>query len=168
MSSVSTCIFSLTFMIRMSSEVCQLCLEALTPLAEQCAKAQETDSPLFLATRHFLKVRYLGGRLCHLRSPSLSLLEQGRGGLWFSHCVSSVSSFLVHFQLVFDMLVLQKHNTEMTTAAGEAFYTLVCLHQVRHGSRGPLILLEGDGSDPRWVWTLQILEGLCLRAAALL
>ncbi|KAL0615244.1 Exportin-4 [Plecturocebus cupreus] len=65
----------------MSSEVCQLCLEALTPLAEQCAKAQETDSPLFLATRHFLK-------------------------------------------LVFDMLVLQKHNTEMTTAAGEAFYTL--------------------------------------------
>lgn len=40
----------------MSSEVCQLCLEALTPLAEQCAKAQETDSPLFLATRHFLKV----------------------------------------------------------------------------------------------------------------
>lgn len=48
-------------MIRMSSEVCQLCLEALTPLAEQCAKAQETDSPLFLATRHFLKVRLLGG-----------------------------------------------------------------------------------------------------------
>ncbi|OBS59807.1 hypothetical protein A6R68_09068, partial [Neotoma lepida] len=27
-------------------------------------------------------------------------------------------------KLVFDMLVLQKHNTEMTTAAGEAFYTL--------------------------------------------
>uniref|UniRef100_A0A2K5XRY8 Exportin-4 n=1 Tax=Mandrillus leucophaeus TaxID=9568 RepID=A0A2K5XRY8_MANLE len=73
----------------MSSEVCQLCLEALTPLAEQCAKAQETDSPLFLATRHFLK-------------------------------------------LVFDMLVLQKHNTEMTTAAGEAFYTLVCLHQAEY------------------------------------
>lgn len=41
----------------MSSDVCQLCLEALTPLAEQCAKAQETDSSLFLATRHFLKVR---------------------------------------------------------------------------------------------------------------
>ncbi|EPY87099.1 hypothetical protein CB1_000273050 [Camelus ferus] len=81
----------------MSSEVCQLCLEALTPLAEQCAKAQETDSPLFLATRHFLK-------------------------------------------LVFDMLVLQKHNTEMTTAAGEAFYTLVCLHQSLlrwRPSRGP-------------------------------
>ncbi|GAB1298949.1 Exportin-4 [Apodemus speciosus] len=74
---------------RMSSEVCQLCLEALTPLAEQCAKAQESDSPLFLATRHFLK-------------------------------------------LVFDMLVLQKHNTEMTTAAGEAFYTLVCLHQAEY------------------------------------
>lgn len=36
----------------------------------------------------------------------------------------------VSFQLAFDMLVLQKHNTEMTTAAGEAFYTLVCLHQV--------------------------------------
>lgn len=33
-------------------------------------------------------------------------------------------------QLVFDMLVLQKHNTEMTVAAGEALYTLVCLHQV--------------------------------------
>lgn len=32
--------------------------------------------------------------------------------------------------MVFDMLVLQKHNTEMTAAAGEAFYTLVCLHQV--------------------------------------
>eukprot|EP00069_Balaena_mysticetus_P015410 bmy_09222T0 len=80
---------SLTSVIRMSPEVCQLCLEALTPLAEQCAKAQETDSPLFLATRHFLK-------------------------------------------LVFDMLVLQKHNTEMTTAAGEAFYTLVCLHQAEY------------------------------------
>ncbi|POI33938.1 hypothetical protein CIB84_002310, partial [Bambusicola thoracicus] len=73
----------------MSSEVCQLCLEAVTPLAEQCAKAQETDSALFLATRHFLK-------------------------------------------MVFDMLVLQKHNTEMTTAAGEAFYTLVCLHQAEY------------------------------------
>ncbi|KAI4565458.1 hypothetical protein MJT46_019746 [Ovis ammon polii x Ovis aries] len=72
-----------------ASEVCQLCLEALTPLAEQCAKAQETDAPLFLATRHFLK-------------------------------------------LVFDMLVLQKHSTEMTTAAGEAFYTLVCLHQAEY------------------------------------
>lgn len=76
-------------MTSMSSEVCQLCLEALTPLAEQCAKAQETDAPLFLATRHFLK-------------------------------------------LVFDMLVLQKHSTEMTTAAGEAFYTLVCLHQAEY------------------------------------
>lgn len=41
----------------MSSEVSQLCLEALTPLAEQCAKAQDTDSPLLVATRHFLKVR---------------------------------------------------------------------------------------------------------------
>uniref|UniRef100_A0A2K6GH83 Exportin-4 n=1 Tax=Propithecus coquereli TaxID=379532 RepID=A0A2K6GH83_PROCO len=50
---------------------------------------QETDSPLFLATWHFLK-------------------------------------------LFFDMLVLQKHNTEMTTAAGEAFYTLVCLHQAEY------------------------------------
>lgn len=40
--------------------------------------------------------------------------------------------FLCHLwiQLVFDMLVLQKHNTEMTVAAGEALYTLVCLHQV--------------------------------------
>ncbi|ELK33493.1 Exportin-4 [Myotis davidii] len=56
-------------MTSVSSEVCQLCLEALTPLAEQCAKAQDTDSPLFLATRHFLK-------------------------------------------LVFDTLVLQKHNTD--------------------------------------------------------
>lgn len=34
--------------------------------------------------------------------------------------------------MVFDMLVLQKHNTEMTTAAGEAFYTLVCLHQAEY------------------------------------
>ncbi|KAF7251050.1 Exportin-4 [Varanus komodoensis] len=76
-------------MTSMSSDVCQLCLEALTPLAEQCAKAQETDSSLFLATRHFLK-------------------------------------------MVFDMLVLQKHNTEMTAAAGEAFYTLVCLHQAEY------------------------------------
>ena len=33
-------------------------------------------------------------------------------------------------QLVFDMLVLQKHSMEMTVAAGEALYTLVCLHQV--------------------------------------
>uniref|UniRef100_G1Q2X2 Exportin-4 n=1 Tax=Myotis lucifugus TaxID=59463 RepID=G1Q2X2_MYOLU len=78
-------------MTSMSSEVCQLCLESPTPLAEQCAKAQDTDSPLLLATRHFLK-------------------------------------------LDFDMLVLQKHNTEMTTAAGEAFCTLVCLHQVFRSS----------------------------------
>ncbi|KAM6970209.1 LOW QUALITY PROTEIN: exportin-4 [Aplochiton taeniatus] len=76
-------------MTSMSSEVSQLCLEALSPLAEQCAKTQEKDTPLFLATRHFLK-------------------------------------------LVFDMLVLQKHNTEMTVAAGEALYTLVCLHQTEY------------------------------------
>lgn len=49
------------------------------------------------------------------------------------------SGLLVPFQLVFDMLVLQKHSAEMTTAAGEAFYTLVCLHQVGRGSSaGPL------------------------------
>ncbi|KAM4608329.1 LOW QUALITY PROTEIN: exportin-4 [Polymixia lowei] len=76
-------------MTSMSSEVTQLCLEALSPLAEQCAKTQEKDTPLFIATRHFLK-------------------------------------------LVFDMLVLQKHNTEMTVAAGEALYTLVCLHQAEY------------------------------------
>ncbi|XP_028969424.1 exportin-4 isoform X1 [Esox lucius] len=76
-------------MTSMSSEVSQLCLEALSPLAEQCAKTQEKDTPLFMATRHFLK-------------------------------------------LVFDMLVLQKHNTEITVAAGEAFYTLVCLHQAEY------------------------------------
>ncbi|XP_013883945.1 exportin-4 [Austrofundulus limnaeus] len=76
-------------MTSMSSEISQLCLEALSPLAEQCAKNQEKDSPLFIATRHFLK-------------------------------------------LVFDMLVLQKHNTEMTVAAGEALYTLVCLHQAEY------------------------------------
>lgn len=76
-------------MTSMSSEVSQLCLEALSPLAEQCAKNQEKDTPLFIATRHFLK-------------------------------------------LVFDMLVLQKHNTEMTVAAGEALYALVCLHQAEY------------------------------------
>ncbi|XP_061548860.1 exportin-4 isoform X1 [Phycodurus eques] len=76
-------------MTSMGSEISQLCLEALSPLAEQCAKNQEKDTPLFIATRHFLK-------------------------------------------LVFDMLVLQKHNTEMTVAAGEALYTLVCLHQAEY------------------------------------
>ncbi|MBN3291156.1 XPO4 protein, partial [Polypterus senegalus] len=76
-------------MTSMSSDISQLCLEALTPLAEQCAKTQETESPLFIATRHFLK-------------------------------------------LVFDMLVLQKHNTEVTVASGEALYTLVCLHQAEY------------------------------------
>ncbi|XP_043929121.1 exportin-4 [Protopterus annectens] len=76
-------------MTLMSTKVSQLCLEALTPLAEHCAKSQETESPLYVATRHFLK-------------------------------------------LVFDMLVLQKHNTEMTIAASEAFYTLVCLHQAEY------------------------------------
>lgn len=43
-------------------------------------------------------------------------------------------------QLVFDMLVLQKHDTEMTTAAGEAFYTLVCLHQVPGRAAPPALL----------------------------
>ncbi|XP_062861651.1 exportin-4 [Trichomycterus rosablanca] len=76
-------------MTSMSAEISQLCLESLSPLAEQCAKTQEKDTPLFIATRHFLK-------------------------------------------LVFDMLVLQKHNTEMTVAAGEALYTLVCLHQAEY------------------------------------
>uniref|UniRef100_A0A3P8VNP3 Exportin-4 n=1 Tax=Cynoglossus semilaevis TaxID=244447 RepID=A0A3P8VNP3_CYNSE len=76
-------------MTSMGSEISQLCLEALSPLAEQCAKNQEKDTPLFVATRHFLK-------------------------------------------LVFDMLVLQKHNTEITVAAGEALYTLVCLHQAEY------------------------------------
>lgn len=76
------------------------------------------------------------------------------------YCVSLFSGFLVHFQLVFDMLVLQKHNTEMTTAAGEAFYTLVCLHQVRAVAPWGAGLLEGYDSDPWWVLTLQILEDL--------
>lgn len=62
--SLKSDIDSLMPVIRMSSEVCQLCLEAVTPLAEQCAKAQETDSALFLATRHFLKVRQLCSGLC--------------------------------------------------------------------------------------------------------
>ncbi|KAG2456786.1 XPO4 protein, partial [Polypterus senegalus] len=35
-------------------------------------------------------------------------------------------------KLVFDMLVLQKHNTEVTVASGEALYTLVCLHQAEY------------------------------------
>lgn len=48
---------SLACMIRMSSEISQLCLEALSPLAEQCAKSQDKDMPLFIATRHFLKVK---------------------------------------------------------------------------------------------------------------
>uniref|UniRef100_A0A3B3ZXQ9 Exportin 4 n=1 Tax=Periophthalmus magnuspinnatus TaxID=409849 RepID=A0A3B3ZXQ9_9GOBI len=73
----------------MSSEISQLCLEALSPLAEHCAKSPDKDTPLYHATQHFLK-------------------------------------------LVFDMLLLQKHNTEMTVAAGEAFYSLVCLHQVEY------------------------------------
>ncbi len=50
--------FSLTH-CRMSSEISQLCLEALSPLAEQCAKTQEKDTPLFIATRHFLKVSHM-------------------------------------------------------------------------------------------------------------
>lgn len=47
---------------------------------------------------------------------------------WKDYTYTTAS--VLRFQMVFDMLVLQKHNTEMTTAAGEAFYTLVCLHQV--------------------------------------
>lgn len=54
---VSCCFCFLTSVCRMSSEISQLCLEALSPLAEQCAKNQEKDTPLFIATRHFLKVR---------------------------------------------------------------------------------------------------------------
>uniref|UniRef100_A0A671P607 Exportin-4 n=1 Tax=Sinocyclocheilus anshuiensis TaxID=1608454 RepID=A0A671P607_9TELE len=46
-------------MTSMSSEISQLCLEALSPLAEQCAKTQEKDTPLFIATRHFLKVSHM-------------------------------------------------------------------------------------------------------------
>lgn len=53
-------LWSLMSAFRMSSEINQLCLEALSPLAEQCAKNQEKDTPLFIATRHFLKVRHTG------------------------------------------------------------------------------------------------------------
>lgn len=55
----------------------------------------------------------------------------------------------VCFQLVFDMLVLQKHNTEMTTAAGEAFYTLVCLHQVLDLPPAARGASHGDQRRPR-------------------
>lgn len=109
----------------MSSEISQLCLEALSPLAEQCAKSQDKDMPLFIATRHFLKVHHSPVRghkkvklefiIFGFNCLAIELNDTGR-------------VFLV--QLVFDMLVLQKHNMEMTVAAGEAFYTLVCLHQV--------------------------------------
>lgn len=100
----------------MSSEISQLCLESLSPLAEQCAKTQEKDSPLFIATRHFLKV-------------SVTLMTTFN--VFPFYVISDFTfSLSVLFQLVFDMLVLQKHNTEMTVAAGEALYTLVCLHQV--------------------------------------
>lgn len=115
-------VFSLACMIRMSSEISQLCLEALSPLAEQCAKSQDKDMPLFIATRHFLKVHHRGHKKVKLEFilfwfTCLAIKLKGTGR------VSLV-------QLVFDMLVLQKHNMEMTVAAGEAFYTLVCLHQV--------------------------------------
>lgn len=111
----------------MSSEISQLCLEALSPLAEQCAKSQDKDTPLFIATRHFLKVH-----------PSPKHFEQSGlflfGDLVFRCKVNKMVLgffFCLRVQLVFDMLVLQKHNMEMTVAAGEAFYTLVCLHQVK-------------------------------------
>lgn len=82
---------SLMLVTRMSSEVCQLCLEAVTPLAEQCAKAQETDSALFLATRHFLKVRttvscYFVGFL--LLCCSCFFFFGGGGGFFFLHTSS--------------------------------------------------------------------------------
>lgn len=103
----------------MSSEISQLCLEALSPLAEQCAKSQDKDTPLFIATRHFLKVH-----------RSLQRTEVSRLGFYRKANVGRWRFVLFCVQLVFDMLVLQKHNMEMTVAAGEAFYTLVCLHQV--------------------------------------
>lgn len=56
--------------------------------------------------------------------------EERGGGLLISKQMHTSSHRPLCTQLVFDMLVLQKHNTEMTVAAGEALYTLVCLHQV--------------------------------------
>lgn len=56
--------------------------------------------------------------------------------LWeFNEHYKDKCCYVFCLQLVFDMLVLQKHNTEMTVAAGEALYTLVCLHQVRKHHR---------------------------------
>lgn len=104
----------------MSSEISQLCLESLSPLAEQCAKTQEKDTPLFIATRHFLKV-------------IVTIMTNHLFFFYILFVISDITfclSVSVLLQLVFDMLVLQKHNTEMTVAAGEALYTLVCLHQV--------------------------------------
>lgn len=60
----------------MSSEISQLCLEALSPLAEQCAKNQEKDTPLFIATRHFLKVHRFPTTVFFF-SPQMSLKNKG-------------------------------------------------------------------------------------------
>lgn len=59
-----------------------------------------------------------------------TFIKEERGGVLISKQMHTSSRRPLCTQLVFDMLVLQKHNTEMTVAAGEALYTLVCLHQV--------------------------------------
>lgn len=71
---------------RMSSEISQLCLEALSPLAEQCAKNQEKDSALFVATRHFLKVRSLYVMCSELGRPETVRRRhsEGRGDVALS------------------------------------------------------------------------------------
>lgn len=70
-------------------------------------------------------------------APQLFGTDRGAGGrgAWLRGLTRGLC-----FQLVFDMLVLQKHDTEMTTAAGEAFYTLVCLHQVPGRAAPPALL----------------------------
>lgn len=74
----------------MSSEISQLCLEALSPLAEQCAKSQDKDTPLFIATRHFLKVRHSPAtNICN----KLEFVFNGKGNKrcwWFLLCAVGV------------------------------------------------------------------------------
>uniref|UniRef100_UPI00358FA5D2 exportin-4 isoform X2 n=1 Tax=Myxine glutinosa TaxID=7769 RepID=UPI00358FA5D2 len=79
------------------SDVAQLCLEALAPLADQACRMVDKDTQLHLATRHFLKV-------------------------------------------VFDMVLLSKFDTDLATAAGEALYSLICLHQICSSS----VKLDGE------------------------
>lgn len=114
------------WVLKSASCVWRLCLLWLNSALKTRRRTLLSLSPLVISSRydtHFM---------LSWQQYNKTFIKEERGGgeVLISKQMHTSSHRPLCTQLVFDMLVLQKHNTEMTVAAGEALYTLVCLHQV--------------------------------------